>query len=85
MEYRDRDMIPLFRALMGRLTGKPDAPTYAQAGIICYGVDPWLVELSENRRGVHGNDERVSVANIGWGVAFYENVLRRYAGAGVAR
>jgi acetylornithine deacetylase/succinyl-diaminopimelate desuccinylase-like protein len=65
--------------------GASDRPTYAQAGIICYGVDPWLVELSENRRGVHGNDERVSIDNLGWGVAFYENVLRRYAGASVAR
>jgi acetylornithine deacetylase/succinyl-diaminopimelate desuccinylase-like protein len=64
--------------------GASDRPTYAQAGIICYGIDPWLVELSEDRR-VHGNNERVSVENLGWGVAFYENVLRRYAGAALAR
>lgn len=61
-------------------TGASDRPTYAQAGLICYGVDPWLVELSENRRGVHGNDERVSVENIGWGVRFYSAVLRQFAG-----
>lgn len=88
--YRDiaavaEEMVPGVPIATPVSAGASDRPTYAQAGIICYGVDPWLVELSENRRGVHGNDERVSVANIGWGVAFYENVLRRYAGAGVAR
>jgi acetylornithine deacetylase/succinyl-diaminopimelate desuccinylase-like protein len=59
-------------------TGASDRPTYAQAGLICYGVDPWLVELSENRRGIHGNDERVSVENIGWGVRFYSAVLTQF-------
>jgi acetylornithine deacetylase/succinyl-diaminopimelate desuccinylase-like protein len=56
--------------------GASDRPYYAAAGITCYGLDPYLVELAENRRGVHGNDERLSVENVGWGVKFYVNVLR---------
>ena len=80
-----RTMVPGVPIATPVSTGASDRPTYAQAGIICYGVDPWLVEISDNRLGVHGNDERVSVANVGWGVVFYENVLRRYAGASVAQ
>jgi acetylornithine deacetylase/succinyl-diaminopimelate desuccinylase-like protein len=56
--------------------GATDRPTYAETGIVCYGLDPWLVEISENRRGVHGNDERVSIDNIGFGIVFYHRLLR---------
>ena len=57
--------------------GASDRPSYAQAGIVCYGVDPYLVPLEENRYEVHGNDERISLENIGWGVRFYVEVLRQ--------
>jgi carboxypeptidase PM20D1 len=88
--YRDiadvaRAMVPGVPIATPVSTGASDRPTYAEAGIICYGVDPWLVEIEDDRRGIHGNNERVSVDNVGWGVQFYENVLRRYAGASVAR
>ncbi len=61
--------------------GASDRPTYADAGIVCYGLDPWLVDLTENRRGVHGNDERVSVDNVGFGIRFYRRLLETFAGA----
>ncbi len=75
-----REMLPGVPLATPVSTGASDRPTYAGAGLICYGVDPWLVEIAENRRGVHGNDERVSVDNLAWGVRFYATVLRRYAG-----
>ena len=56
--------------------GASDRPSYARAGLVCYGIDPYLVELAETRRGVHGNDERLSVENVGWGVKFYVELLR---------
>jgi acetylornithine deacetylase/succinyl-diaminopimelate desuccinylase-like protein len=55
--------------------GATDRPTYAQAGIVCYGLDPYLIPIEENRDEVHGNDERISVANLGWGVHFYVRLL----------
>jgi len=58
--------------------GASDRPIYAGAGLICYGLDPYLVELSESVRGVHGNDERVSIANVGWGVRFYRRLLTAF-------
>jgi acetylornithine deacetylase/succinyl-diaminopimelate desuccinylase-like protein len=56
--------------------GASDRPTYASAGIICYGLDPYLVPIEENRYEVHGNNERISLANIGWGVRFYVNLIQ---------
>ena len=57
-------------------TGATDRPYYAGAGIICYGVDPFLVDIEEVRRGVHGTDERVSVENLGFGLKLYVGVLQ---------
>ncbi len=56
--------------------GASDRPTYSQTGIICYGLDPYLIPIEENRSEVHGNDERLSVANLGWGVKFYVRLLQ---------
>lgn len=56
-------------------TGATDRPYYAGAGLICYGIDPFLVEVEDERRGVHGNDERVSVENLGFGLKLYAGVI----------
>jgi len=63
------------------LTGATDRPTYRKLGIVTYGFDPFKVETSDAQRGVHGNDERISVANVGFGVHFLYDVLR-YAQGG---
>lgn len=55
--------------------GATDRPTYAGAGLIAYGVDPYLIPIEENRYQIHGNDERLTVSNIGWGVRFYITLL----------
>ncbi len=57
-------------------TGATDRPYYAGAGIICYGIDPALVDIEEVRRGVHGNDERVSIENLGFGLKLYAGVIQ---------
>lgn len=56
--------------------GATDRPYYAVLGITCYGIDPYLVPIAEQRTGVHGNDERISVANLGFGVRFYTELLQ---------
>ena len=58
------------------LTGATDRPVYRKLGLVTYGFDPFRVESSESQRGVHGNDERVSVENVGLGVHFLYDVLR---------
>ena len=57
-------------------TGATDRPYYAGAGLICYGVDPFLVDVEEGRRGIHGNDERVSIENLGFGLRLYAGVIQ---------
>lgn len=58
------------------LTGATDRPTYRKTGIITYGLDPFRVESSDSQRGVHGNDERVSVENVGFAVRYVYDILR---------
>jgi acetylornithine deacetylase/succinyl-diaminopimelate desuccinylase-like protein len=56
-------------------TGASDRPYYAAAGLICYGIDPYLVELEEGRREVHGNDERISIENLEFGLRLHVGIL----------
>ena len=58
------------------LTGATDRPSYRKLGIVTYGFDPFKVESADAQRGVHGNDERLSVENIGFGVRYLYDVLR---------
>jgi acetylornithine deacetylase/succinyl-diaminopimelate desuccinylase-like protein len=76
IERAARDRHPEAFVTTPMLTGATDRPTYRRLGIIAYGVDPFLVESSDSQRGVHGNDERVSVQNVGFGVRFFYDLLR---------
>ncbi len=57
-------------------TGATDRPTYRKLGIITYAIDPFKVEQAERQRGVHGNDERLAVENVGFGTRYYYDILR---------
>ncbi len=56
--------------------GGTDMPWYREAGIITYGIDPFLIDRSEHFRGHHGNDERLSVDNLRNGISFIYDILR---------
>ena len=58
------------------MTGATDRPSYRKLGIIAYGLDPFRVEAADEQRGVHGNDERLSLENVGFGVRFLYDILR---------
>jgi acetylornithine deacetylase/succinyl-diaminopimelate desuccinylase-like protein len=57
-------------------TAATDRPTYRKLGITTYGFSPFLVPRPEIQRGMHGNDERLSVDNVGYGVHFFYDILR---------
>ncbi len=57
-------------------TAATDRPTYRARGIITYGFDPFLVENEEMHSGMHGNNERLAVSNVGFGVKYLYDVLR---------
>jgi acetylornithine deacetylase/succinyl-diaminopimelate desuccinylase-like protein len=67
---------PNVRVTTPMLTGATDRPFYRALGIVTYGFDPFKVEKADAQRGVHGNDERVSVASVGFGVHYLYDVLR---------
>ena len=58
------------------LTAATDRPTYRKLGIITYGISPFKVPVEDVQKGVHGNDERISTENIGFGLRFLYDVLR---------
>jgi acetylornithine deacetylase/succinyl-diaminopimelate desuccinylase-like protein len=58
------------------LTGATDRPSYQRVGIKAYGLDPFKVEKSDAQRGVHGNNERLSLENVGFGVRYVYDILR---------
>ncbi|MGI9077393.1 MAG: M20/M25/M40 family metallo-hydrolase [Gemmatimonadaceae bacterium] len=70
----DRDPAALVTTPMG--TGATDRPTYRKLGIITYGISPFKVPVEDIQKGVHGNDERISIENIGFGLRFLYDVLR---------
>lgn len=57
-------------------TAATDRPTYRALGIVTYGFDPFLVENEEMHSGMHGNDERLAVSNVGFGLKYLYDVLR---------
>ena len=57
-------------------TAATDRPTYRALGIVTYGFDPFLVENEEMHSGMHGNNERLTVSNVGFGVKYLYDVLR---------
>jgi len=57
-------------------TAATDRPTYRKLGITTYGFSPFKIPRAEIQRGMHGNDERLSVDNVGYGVRFFYDLLR---------
>lgn len=58
------------------LTGFTDSHYFRRLGIVSYGLSPFPLTPAESR-GVHGNDERVSVENLTFGVHFVYDVVSR--------
>jgi acetylornithine deacetylase/succinyl-diaminopimelate desuccinylase-like protein len=71
---RERD--PRAFVTSSMLTAATDRPMYRRLGILVYGLDPFRTDDVDEQRGVHGNDERISVANLGAGIRFVYDVLR---------
>jgi acetylornithine deacetylase/succinyl-diaminopimelate desuccinylase-like protein len=71
---RDRDPHALVTTPM--FTAATDRPYYRSLGIVTYGFDPFKVPSVDMQKGMHGNDERISVENMGFGVRYLYDVLR---------
>ena len=76
IERAARDREPTGFVTTPMETAATDRPTYRKLGITTYGFNPFKVRRPETQRGMHGNDERLSVDNVGYGVRFYYDILR---------
>lgn len=76
IEHAARDRDPKALVTTPMLTGATDRPVYRKLGIITYGLDPFMTDAGDGQRGVHGNDERLTIANAGFGVHFLYDILR---------
>lgn len=76
IERASREREPSAFVTTRMLTGATDRPTYRKVGIVTYGLDPFRVPAAESQRGVHGNDERISLDNIAFAVHYVYDILR---------
>jgi acetylornithine deacetylase/succinyl-diaminopimelate desuccinylase-like protein len=60
------------------LTGFTDSHYFRRLGIVSYGLSPFPLSQAESR-GVHGNNERVSLDDLNFGVHFMYDVVARIA------
>jgi acetylornithine deacetylase/succinyl-diaminopimelate desuccinylase-like protein len=61
----------------GVATGFTDSHFFRDMGIISYGFGPFVVPPAD-RRGVHGNNERISVANMETGTLLMIDLLEQF-------
>jgi acetylornithine deacetylase/succinyl-diaminopimelate desuccinylase-like protein len=70
-----REMLPGVPVASRIAVGASDRPYYAKAGILCYGIMPFKLDTDEYDSKVHGNDERISLENVGFGVRYMINTV----------
>jgi acetylornithine deacetylase/succinyl-diaminopimelate desuccinylase-like protein len=76
IERASRERDPTVFVTTPMLTGATDRPSYQKVGIKTYGLDPFKTEKAEAQRGVHGNNERLRLENVGFGVRYVYDILR---------
>ena len=57
-------------------TAATDRPLYRALGIATYGLDPFKVDNALYQEGMHGNNERISIENLTFGVHYMYDILR---------
>ncbi|MFQ5701708.1 MAG: hypothetical protein ACE5HU_07685, partial [Acidobacteriota bacterium] len=60
------------------LSGATECSLYRTLGVACYGVSPFLT-TREDLKGVHGNNENVSVENVTRGVRLLYEIVEHLA------
>lgn len=71
------ERFPGARVIPGVTTGFTDSHFFRDLGITSYGVGPFVIP-AEDRQGVHGNNERISVENLKKGTEYLVELLNRF-------
>ncbi len=70
--------MPAARVVPGVSTGFTDSHFFRDLGIASYGFGPFVIPLAD-RRGIHGNDERIGVDTLVEGTALMIELVARFA------
>jgi acetylornithine deacetylase/succinyl-diaminopimelate desuccinylase-like protein len=77
IERVTHDRFPGIRLTASMSTGATDRPIYRKLGIVTYGFSPSKGDSRPGvRSGAHGNDERISIENLRFGVPFLFDLIR---------
>jgi acetylornithine deacetylase/succinyl-diaminopimelate desuccinylase-like protein len=72
---------PGARAIPWMLPGATDSKFYAQLGAVCYGFAPVRLDPKMPFGSLyHGNDERMPIAGLMWGLRLYAEVVLAFLG-----
>jgi acetylornithine deacetylase/succinyl-diaminopimelate desuccinylase-like protein len=72
---------PDARAIPWMLPGATDSKFYAQLGAVCYGFAPVRLDPKMPFGSLyHGNDERMPIAGMMWGLRLYADVVLTFLG-----
>ena len=72
---------PGARAIAWMLPGATDSKFYAQLGAVCYGFAPVKLDPKMPFGSLyHGNDERMPIAGLMWGLRLYAEVVLAFLG-----
>src|SRR5579863_523252 len=72
---------PGSRAIPWMLPGATDSKFYAQLGAVCYGFAPVRLDPKMPFGALyHGNDERMPIAGLMWGLKLYTDVVLAFLG-----
>ena len=76
IQATSEEFFPGSRVIPSVSGGFTDSHFFRDLGIVSYGYAPFVLQATE-RRGIHGNNERVSVENVERGTRVMTDLLRR--------
>jgi acetylornithine deacetylase/succinyl-diaminopimelate desuccinylase-like protein len=76
IERASHDRDPKAPVTTPMFTAATDRPLYRALGIATYGLDPFRIENTLYQEGMHGNNERISVENLAFGIHYMYDILR---------
>lgn len=60
--------------------GGTDSGFFRNKGVVCYGADPFFV-TEEEWDSIHGNDERVRIESLAWGIRWAYSLVKGFCEA----
>ena len=60
--------------------GGTDSGAFRAKGAVCYGADPFFLTLEE-WDSIHGNDERVRIESLDWGLRWVYSLVKSFCEA----